>query len=418
MTSTSPPLTDLPLGPRVERVLSVAYAARRPVLLEGHTGIGKSAIVDSVTKRLGVQLVVLDLSLLEPPDLVGIPFLEGGRTVHGRPRVLPSEGAGILLLEELNRAERYMQQPALQLLTARRLHDYELPSGWVCFAATNPDDGVYQTNPLDPALRARFLTIGVHVDRYAWLDWAKTAGVHDAVISLVTTHDRCLDDVPPRTWTYVSDVLRALPPGDRADLELAREIVAGYLPRAWADTLVRVLDRRGGELEFRVLDLLGRYDRDASLRRHVRALVSRGRTDEIDEVAHRLRGALSSPKAGAMIDTDELTLSSFEALLADLPGDTRELLQEAIGSNPTATKLIEIDPAAFLEGTAEEDDVDLLATWAAEPEHAHRAALAVTAIAAFAQSADLDDEGARRLGELATAVGDLGAPLEALAESA
>jgi hypothetical protein len=43
------------------------------------------------------------------------------------------------MLEELNRAERYIQQPALQLLTARRLHEYTLPPGWVCFAAVNPE---------------------------------------------------------------------------------------------------------------------------------------------------------------------------------------------------------------------------------------------------------------------------------------
>ena len=36
------------------------------------------------------------------------------------------------MLEELNRAERYIQQPALQLLSARKLHEYELPEGWVC----------------------------------------------------------------------------------------------------------------------------------------------------------------------------------------------------------------------------------------------------------------------------------------------
>ena len=57
------------------------------------------------------------------------------------------------MLEELNRAERYIQQPALQLLTARRLHEYELPPGWSTVAAINPEDGEYQVTPLDPALR-------------------------------------------------------------------------------------------------------------------------------------------------------------------------------------------------------------------------------------------------------------------------
>ena len=94
--------------------------------------------------RLGVQTVVLDLSLLEPPDLVGLPIVTAGRTTYALPQVLPSDGAGILMLEELNRAERYIQQPALQLLTARTLHEYRLPDGWICCAAINPQDGDYQ----------------------------------------------------------------------------------------------------------------------------------------------------------------------------------------------------------------------------------------------------------------------------------
>ena len=61
-------------------MLELAYRARRAVLLEGPTGIGKSEIVRQVADRLGVATVVLDLSLLEPPDLVGLPVIHEGRT--------------------------------------------------------------------------------------------------------------------------------------------------------------------------------------------------------------------------------------------------------------------------------------------------------------------------------------------------
>ena len=130
----------IPVGPRLERVLSIAYRARRAVLLEGPTGVGKSEIIRRVASELGIGTAILDLSLLEPPDLVGLPFVKDGRTEYALPHVLPREGAGILLLEELNRAERYIQQPALQLLSARRLHEYELPEGWICVATINPQD--------------------------------------------------------------------------------------------------------------------------------------------------------------------------------------------------------------------------------------------------------------------------------------
>lgn len=149
----------VPVGTRLEAVLELAYRARRSALLEGPTGVGKSEIVRAVARRLGLGTVVLDLSLLEPPDLVGLPVIDSGRTLHAVPGFLPRDGAGILMLEELNRAERYIQQPALQLLTARRLHDYDLPPDWVPFAAINPENGEYQVTALDPALRARFLAL-------------------------------------------------------------------------------------------------------------------------------------------------------------------------------------------------------------------------------------------------------------------
>src|SRR4051812_2844762 len=100
------PLDEIPLGPYLQKILTTAYRARRAVLLEGMTGIGKSEVVRATTEKLGIGLVSLDLSLLEPPDLIGLPTMATGRTVYAPPRILPLEGAGILLLEELNRAER------------------------------------------------------------------------------------------------------------------------------------------------------------------------------------------------------------------------------------------------------------------------------------------------------------------------
>src|SRR5687767_10265337 len=88
----------VPVGPRLEAVLALAYRARRAVLLEGPTGIGKSELVRAVAARLGVATRVLDLSLLEPPDLVGLPVIADGRTVYAPPSALPREGAGILML--------------------------------------------------------------------------------------------------------------------------------------------------------------------------------------------------------------------------------------------------------------------------------------------------------------------------------
>ena len=372
---------DLPIGPRLVRVLDLAYRAGRPVLLEGATGIGKSEIVRATAKKLGIELVVLDLSLLEPPDLVGLPVIEHGRTRYALPGILPTEGRGILLLEELNRAERYIQQPALQLLSARTLHDYVLPEGWVPFAAINPASGDYQVTTLDPALRARFLELRVRADRPSFLAWAIAERLHPAVVALAQTHDRVLDDVCPRTWAYVSEVLAATTPDERNDAVLMRDVLAGYLPSAWVETLLALPELTSPGLEIDVHAMLRAYGAESPERDALRGYKARGETDKIDELVHRLSGIVRGPEAGVLIAEKSFVLDAFEALLADLPGDHAERLQDALGTNPTAITLLGIDPKTVLAGYAASPirrDVD---NWKRDRRKRHRIALLVTAVA-------------------------------------
>src|SRR5260221_7593350 len=138
------------------------------------------------------------------------------------------------MLEELNRAEIPVMQPALQLLSARRLHAYELPEGWTCIAAVNPEDGDYQVNRLDPALRSRFLQLSVCADRVTWLEWAARANVHPVITRVVRDHADAFEHASPRSWTYASDLLHALRPEERAKSDLLRVALRGYLPTSWS----------------------------------------------------------------------------------------------------------------------------------------------------------------------------------------
>ena len=373
---------EIPIGKYLFKLITIAHAARRPVLLEGETGIGKSEFVRSVCDALGMGFVSLDLSLLEPPDLVGLPTMASGRTVYAPPNVLPTEGSGILLLEELNRAESYIRQPALQLLTARRLHEYVLPAGWSCVAAINPDDGDYEVATLDPALLARFLTLRVCAGRREWLAWAQSADVHPAVITVVRSHDEVFGEVPPRSWTYASDMLRALGPEDRGQHGLINDLIEPYIGPVWADLLLSVLDRYSGELEIQPLELLAHYDEDLSLGIAIRGYRDGGKTDVLSEIVHRLAAVLRGPESAALAQKGELRLDSFDAFIADLPGDSRELLQEAISQN--AAVALELgfsvdDVAASSPGSALARNLE---RWATTPLLRHRAHMAASLIAA------------------------------------
>jgi hypothetical protein len=361
-------------------VLEVAYRARRAVLLEGPTGIGKSELVARVARKLGVAHRVLDLSLLEPPDLVGLPVIEDGRTRYAPPRALPSEGEGILMLEELNRAERYIQAPALQLLTARALHEYSLPAGWAVFAAINPESGDYQVSALDAALRARFLRLPVRADRGAWLAWAATAEVHPSIVAMVRAHERVFESVPPRSWTYASDMLRALSPAELADPTLVADALGGYLPGVWVDALLASGSLAARPLEIDAHACLERYDDEVA--RVVRGWKARGQTDRLEELVARLVAVLSGPEVSVLARGGALSLDAVEALCADLPGDLRERVQEALGGNATAASLLDVRAEDVLTGYGGSRAMERVSAWKADPLKHYRVALLVTAVRA------------------------------------
>ncbi len=401
---------EIPVGPRLASLLALAYRARRAALVEGPTGIGKSELVHAVARSLDLSVVTLDLSLLEPPDLVGLPVIRDGRTSYATPAALPTEGRGILLLEELNRAERFVQQPALQLLTAGRLHEYVLPADWVCFAVTNPPTGDYHVTPLDRALEARFLKVRACAERGPWLAWADAHGVHPAVLSVVREHARALDDVSPRSWTYTGQILAAMTPKERADPGFVRDALCGYLPPAWAEVLAAASDGAPSELGLRLRELLSDYA--AQGQSAVRELTARGRADALDELVTRVRALVASPEVAVLAEQGAFRLESFEALLGDLPGDARESLQDALASNPVAASLVEPSAPSLLSGALAITAERAIAGWARAPLQRHRAKIVAAALALHLKQhgrvAELRQSNALRanLGRLLAALGE------------
>ncbi|MFT3700083.1 MAG: AAA family ATPase [Kofleriaceae bacterium] len=311
----------LAIGPRVVELLELAYRARRPILLEGPSGVGKSQIVEEFARASGLAFTVLDLSLLEPPDLVGLPVIADGKTHYASPAELPTSGRGVLMLEELNRAEVPVMQPALQLLSARKLHAYELPPGWICVAAINPEEGDYQVNRLDPALRSRFLQLAVCADREAWLEWAARANVHPVITRVVHDHDDAFEHASPRSWTYASDILHAL--GGDESKDMIRVAMRGYLPSAWALIVADALAKTSA---------MPRVTLDDDLARAVKG----ARADAVAMVASQIRRALASPEFPAR----GWSLAQLEKYLAPLPGDLREQCLETAAESRAAPALL------------------------------------------------------------------------------
>lgn len=67
------------VGPALKAFLNFSIQVNQAVLLEGPAGVGKTEIVQEVARENKLECLVLNLSILEPTDLTGLPVTVGAR---------------------------------------------------------------------------------------------------------------------------------------------------------------------------------------------------------------------------------------------------------------------------------------------------------------------------------------------------
>ncbi len=318
-------MNTIKVGPELIELLGRAYRANTPVLMEGSHGVGKSESIKAAAQQEGIDCIVRDLSLMEPPDLTGMPKHKEGRTVYAPPSFLPKSGKGILVIEELNRAEKYMLAPCLQLLTERSLNDYRLPDGWVPMAAINPDNASYDVNQLDPALRSRFICVAVAADQDQWLNWAVKANVHPAVRQYVRSTADIFETSNPRSWTMVSNVLRQNEEQGAKGGVILQAMVAGLVDDKHARALLRSYVAPEGAIA--VEDLLSDYGR---FHPTILGWCGQRNSKPLQGVVRNLLLALQNSDTGAAIVRNDTQLKALTDFAEDLPDKLAAQLRTAV----------------------------------------------------------------------------------------
>ena len=215
----------------VSKALAALVPTRRPIYLWGPPGVGKSSLVRQAAAGLGLGLVDVRATLLDPVDLRGLPRLDGDCAVWLPPAFLPRSGEGVLFLDELAQAAPLVQAACLQLTLDRRVGEYELPDGWSVVAASNRQEDRAGTHRLISPLLNRFVHLDLDVSPEDWQAWAVAAGVAPAVRSFLQYRPALLAQFDPeanprafptpRSWQFVSDVL------PRTADDLLHPVVAG-----------------------------------------------------------------------------------------------------------------------------------------------------------------------------------------------
>lgn len=193
-----------------------AVRIKEPYMIWGPPGGGKSSLVQQVADSLEVSMADVRALLLDPVDLRGLPSVNKGVTSWNIPSFLPTEGEGVLFLDELPAAPPMTQAALYQLVLDRRIGDYFLPEGWAIVAAGNREEDGAVSHRMPSALRDRFIHGELVSDIADWSDWALTHGnVEPVVIAFLRSRPELLhkfnkkdrSNPTPRSWARVSRIL-------------------------------------------------------------------------------------------------------------------------------------------------------------------------------------------------------------------
>ena len=266
---------------QVKRSVLRCFAVKRPAFIWGPPGIGKSELVEGITKDLEGVMYDLRLGQMEPTDIRGIPFYnkdagagEGGMMDWAQPIDLPQgeqlvidaieeemkrvnallaskdkkdvekgEKAQVrtindmpivvLFLDEMNSAPPSVLAAAYQLILNRRIGKYRLPDNVVMLAAGNRETDKGVTFRMPTPLSNRFVHFEMKVNFDDWMEWAVNNNVNKDVVGYLSFAKKDLYDfdpkgssrafATPRSWVFVSELIS----DDALDDRTVTDLVAG-----------------------------------------------------------------------------------------------------------------------------------------------------------------------------------------------
>ena len=193
----------------------VKHNIQSSLMIWGAPGIGKSSVVQMVAQQHDLELIDLRISQLAPTDLRGLPVPENNKAKWYPPEFLPTEGKGILFLDEINMAPPAIQGIAQQLILDRRVGSYEVPEGWFIWGAGNRKEDFASVFDMPAPLANRFIHLEASTNLDEFKTYALERKIDDKIISFLNYRPQLLHKVDknspawpsPRRWEIANKLL-------------------------------------------------------------------------------------------------------------------------------------------------------------------------------------------------------------------
>ena len=207
------------------KVAPLVTDVRKPILLRGRHGVGKSELVYQIATDMGLPVVERRASQMTEGDLMGLPSINGDSTRWNAPDWLKQacEEPCLLFLDEVDRACVEVRQGIFELTDSRKLNGWHLHPQTRIFAAVNGGQhsgaSSYQVGEMDPAELDRWTVFDVDPTVSDWLAWAKD-NVDGLVWDFINQNHNHLEYTPDaggyepnkvypsrRSWKRLNDTL-------------------------------------------------------------------------------------------------------------------------------------------------------------------------------------------------------------------
>ena len=206
---------------RIEQIKSTVMdfynSTKRPIVITGACGGGKTSVVNQVAEELGISVIHKHMPTMLVEDF-GIPYpsTDGDSFDYRLPDWFPKEGNCILLLDDRGQCGADLQKIIANLQQARELHGHKLSDGCMIVSTSNrveDKSGVNRTL-LHLADRETELELDTNLDD--WCKWAIDNDVKPELISFIRFRTDLLHNFDPqqpksptpRSWVEgVSNIL-------------------------------------------------------------------------------------------------------------------------------------------------------------------------------------------------------------------
>ncbi len=226
---------------------------QRPVLLIGPPGIGKTQIMEQISRECRIGLVAYTITHHTRQSAIGLPYIQekifdGTRmsvTEYTMSEIVASIyekmeltglREGLLFIDEINCVSETLAPAMLQFLQCKTFGNHKIPKGWIIVAAGNPPEYNKSVREFDVVTLDRIKMIRVEPDLKVWKEYASQVHIHPAILSYLDVKQQnfCRIETTvdgkrfstPRGWEDLSELIEVY---ERLGKTMDREVVGQYI---------------------------------------------------------------------------------------------------------------------------------------------------------------------------------------------